>query len=114
MREHREAWERTLLRCESMDPRTGLRYLDVFAARPDLRKRLPEIETPVLVVHGKHDTVIPLKTAHLIHGLVEDADYVELDEAGHFPGLTDPERVNTAIVALVTERAAAPEAVQQR
>ena len=62
----REEWERTLLRCESMDARTGLRYLDVFAARPDLRARLPEIGVPTLVAHGRHDTVIgwgrPIRT----------------------------------------------------
>jgi acyl transferase domain-containing protein/pimeloyl-ACP methyl ester carboxylesterase/acyl carrier protein/SAM-dependent methyltransferase len=97
----RAGWERTLLRCESMDGRTGLRYLDVFAARPDLRARLPEISVPTLVVHGRHDTVIPLKTAHLLHGLVPDAEYVEVPDAGHFPGLTEPDVVNTAMAGLL-------------
>ena len=96
----RAEWERTLLRCESMDARTGLRYLDVFAARPSLRARLPEIDVPTLVVHGRHDTVIPLKTAHLLHGLIPDSEYVELPDAGHFPGLTDPDAVNAAIDGL--------------
>ena len=97
----RQEWERTLLRCESMDARTGLRYLDVFAARPDLRARLPEIAVPTLVVQGRHDTVIPLKTAHLLHGLIPDAEYVEVPEAGHFPGLTEPDVVNAAIAELL-------------
>ena len=96
-----------------MDARTGLRYLDVFAARPDLRARLPEIAVPTLVVHGRHDTVIPLKTAHLLHGLIPDAEYVEVPDAGHFPGLTDPDTVNSAITGLLrrTEGAAARETV---
>ena len=70
----REELERLLLRCESMDPRIGLRYLDVFAARPDLLTRLADVEAPALVVQGRHDTVIQLKTAHLLHGSIPDAE----------------------------------------
>jgi pimeloyl-ACP methyl ester carboxylesterase len=101
----RQEWEQMLLRCESMDARTGLRYLDVFAARPDLRTRLPEIGVPTLVAHGRHDTVIPLKTAHLLHGLIPDAEYVEVPDAGHFPGLTEPDAVNSAMEALLRRTA---------
>jgi len=97
----REELERLLLRCESMDPRIGLRYLDVFAARPDLLPRLPEVDVPTLVVQGRHDTVIPLKTAHLLHGSIPDAEYLELPGAGHFPVLTHPREVNDAILTFV-------------
>ena len=104
----RAEWERTLLRCESMDPRTGLRYLDVFAARPSLLDRLPEIAVPTLIVHGRHDTVIPLKTAHLLHGLIPGAQYVEVPDAGHFPGLTEPDVVNAAISELLNRAGGGP------
>ncbi|NUR30303.1 MAG: alpha/beta fold hydrolase [Catenulispora sp.] len=93
--------ERTLLRCESMDPRTGLRYLDVFATRPDLLGRLPQIAAPTLIVQGLHDTVVPVKAAHALYGAIPDARYVELADAGHFPCLTNAEEVNE----LLAERA---------
>jgi pimeloyl-ACP methyl ester carboxylesterase len=41
--------------------------------------------------------VIPLKTAHLLHGAVPDCRYVELADAGHFPCLTNPDEVNRLI-----------------
>jgi pimeloyl-ACP methyl ester carboxylesterase len=80
-----------------MDPRIGLRYLDVFAGRPDLLGSLPEIAVPTLIVQGAHDTVIPRKTAHLLHGAIPDARYAEIADAGHFPGLTSPDAVNSVI-----------------
>ncbi|WP_434739716.1 SDR family NAD(P)-dependent oxidoreductase [Micromonospora sp. SH-82] len=90
----RAAAEALLLRCESMDPQTGLRYLDVFAERPDLADALAQITVPTLIVQGRHDTVIPAKTAHLLHGLIPGARYAELDDAGHFPYLTSPTACN--------------------
>ncbi|MFC4534168.1 SDR family NAD(P)-dependent oxidoreductase [Sphaerisporangium dianthi] len=97
LRAERESLTARLLRSESMDPQIGLRYLDVFADRPDLLGSLPEITMPALIVQGAHDTVIPRKTAHLLHGAIPDARYVEIADAGHFPGLTSPDAVNTAI-----------------
>ncbi|RCG27120.1 alpha/beta fold hydrolase [Sphaerisporangium album] len=97
LRDEREALVTTLLRSESMDPQIGLRYLDVFADRPDLLARLPEIAAPTLIVQGAHDTVIPGKTAHLLHGAIPDAEYAEIADAGHFPGLTSPGAVNSIV-----------------
>ncbi|MFE4022435.1 alpha/beta fold hydrolase, partial [Streptomyces sp. NPDC059101] len=95
----RARYERQLLRCESMDPQTGLRYLDVFAAAPNLLARLGDITAPTLLVQGRYDTVIPLKTAHLLHGAIPDATYQEIPDAGHFPSLTSADAFNAAIAA---------------
>ncbi|MBB5953773.1 acyl transferase domain-containing protein/pimeloyl-ACP methyl ester carboxylesterase/nucleoside-diphosphate-sugar epimerase/SAM-dependent methyltransferase [Saccharothrix tamanrassetensis] len=95
--------EQLLLRCESMDPQIGLRYLDVFAARPDLLARLSEVDVPTMVVQGRSDTVIPLKTAHLLHGAITDARYTEIPDAGHFPYLTSPAQCNSVLAAFVAE-----------
>ncbi|MEO3808343.1 SDR family NAD(P)-dependent oxidoreductase [Sphaerisporangium sp. B11E5] len=97
LRAERDRLVATLLRAESMDPQIGLRYLDVFADRPDLLGSLPDVSVPTLIVQGAHDTVIPGKTAHLLHGAIPDATYAEIPEAGHFPGLTSPGEVNTVI-----------------
>ncbi|WP_433498361.1 SDR family NAD(P)-dependent oxidoreductase [Sphaerimonospora sp. CA-214678] len=87
-----------LLRCESMDPQLGLRYLEVFTTQPTLLSRLGEIAVPTLIVQGRHDTVIPLKTAHLLHGAIPEAHYVELAGAGHFPTLTHPEQLHGVLL----------------
>jgi len=100
--------ERLLLRCESMDPRLGLSYLDVFAAQPTLLPRLPEIAVPTLVVHGALDTVIPLKTAHLLHGAIPDVTYTELAGAGHFPCLTNAEEVHAALLPFLAAHSKQP------
>jgi pimeloyl-ACP methyl ester carboxylesterase len=105
IRSDRDELEQTLLRCESMDPRIGLRYLDVFAARPDLSARLGEVTAPTLIIQGRHDTVIPLKTAHLLHAAIPDARYEELPAAGHFPGLTSPAEVNQLIAGFIAGQA---------
>jgi pimeloyl-ACP methyl ester carboxylesterase len=91
------AWEGLLLRCESMDAQIGLRYLDEFAANPDLLGRLADLTVPTLLVHGRLDSVVPLKTAHLLHGTIPDARYEELPDAGHFPSLTHAARVNALL-----------------
>ncbi|MFI9594971.1 SDR family NAD(P)-dependent oxidoreductase [Nonomuraea sp. NPDC052265] len=97
LRKRRDGLMRLLLRAESMAPQVGLRYLDVFAERPDLGDRLAEIRARTLIVQGRYDTVIPAKTAHLLHALIPDSRYEEIPDAGHFPQLTSPDHVNRLI-----------------
>ncbi|WP_462203455.1 alpha/beta fold hydrolase, partial [Frankia sp. CcWB3] len=101
--ERRAEYLEHLLRCESMAPHIGLRYLDVFAEQPDLLRRLPDIPVPTLVVHGRLDGIVPLKTAHLMHGAIPDARYHELPDAGHFPSVTHPREVSDVLAAFVSE-----------
>ncbi|HEX6969589.1 MAG TPA: SDR family NAD(P)-dependent oxidoreductase [Micromonosporaceae bacterium] len=105
--------EPLLLRCESMDPQTGLSYLDVFAAQPNLLGRLGEISVPTLILQGGQDTVIPRKTAHLLHGMIPDARYVELPHAGHFPTLTHPDEVHAELVPFLLAHPVLPGAAPE-
>src|SRR5205807_571429 len=66
LQQQRRQIQEHLLRCESMDPRTGLSYLEDFAKQPDLLAKLPFIAAPTLIVHGRFDSAIALKTAHLL------------------------------------------------
>jgi tryptophanase/pimeloyl-ACP methyl ester carboxylesterase len=99
--EEREHLTRLLLRCESMDPHTGLRYLDLFAREPELTTRLGEIKVPTLVLQGRHDSVVGVKTGHFLHGAIPNARYVELPESGHFICFTDPQAVNRELAAFL-------------
>ncbi|MDB4988403.1 MAG: Beta-ketoacyl synthase, partial [Myxococcaceae bacterium] len=99
----REELEALLLRCESIDPRIGLRYLDQFAARPDLLADAASLKVPTLIIHGRHDTVINREVAQLLHRTVVGSRYVEVLDAGHFPSLTAAAEVNALLSGFVQE-----------
>lgn len=95
--------EAMLGECESMDPKIGLRYLDVFATRPSLLEAAGQLAVPTLLIHGAHDTVIALDIAAEIRAVMPDARYVQLDDAGHFPSLTSHRRVNALIAEFAVQ-----------
>jgi len=101
--EERERLTRLLLRCESMDPQTGLRYLDLFAKEPELAPRLAQIATPTLILQGRYDTVVGVKTGHFLHGAIPNARYVELQASGHFVCVTDADAVNREMATFLEE-----------
>jgi pimeloyl-ACP methyl ester carboxylesterase len=76
----------------------------------DLRDRVEEIRVPTLVVWGRHDPVIPLKTGEWVAEHLPDAELVVLD-TGHVPHASDPRAFAAAVVPFVkkalTRRAAA-------
>jgi pimeloyl-ACP methyl ester carboxylesterase len=61
---------------------------------------LPRIEVPTLVVHGRHDRVIPVANAHLIAERIPGADLRILEESGHLYPTEEPE-VDDAIGAFL-------------
>jgi pimeloyl-ACP methyl ester carboxylesterase len=103
--------EELVLRCESMETRLGMRYLEMFLSRPNLLARLPGISVPTLVVRGVRDTMVPPKDPRTLASAIPGAEFVEMPEAGHFPYLTHPaeaEAILTPFLAghAVTARAA--------
>jgi pimeloyl-ACP methyl ester carboxylesterase len=88
---------RFLLRCESMDPQTGLRYLDLFVKEPALAPRLGEIAAPTLIVQGRHDSVVGVATGAYLHRAIAGSRYLELPESGHFVCVTDADAVNDGL-----------------
>ena len=62
-----------------------------------LRRRLPYIEAPTLVVHGESDGLLPLAYAEEFARLVPDATLSVVPRAGHLPMLERPDE----FVALV-------------
>ncbi len=82
-----------LMESESMDPRTGLRYLDLFAKGSDLTDKLSSVSVPALIVQGRHDSVVGVATGQFIHRRIADSEYAELPNSGHFVCFTEPDRV---------------------
>ncbi|MEU8242628.1 SDR family NAD(P)-dependent oxidoreductase [Actinoplanes missouriensis] len=98
-----------LLRCESMDPYVGLSYLDLFAGEPDLLRRLPRLSLPAMVIQGRLDTVVPVETARRLAAAIPEAGYTELPDAGHFPCVTHPGRINALLRAVIASAGDDPE-----
>ncbi len=98
---HRERLAALLLKCESMDPRTGLLYLELFSKQPELTGQLKDIAAPTLVLQGRHDSVVGVKTGHFMHGAIPDSRYFELPESGHFICFTEPDAVNRELAAFI-------------
>jgi proline iminopeptidase len=51
----------------------------------DLRSRLGELETPVLIFAGKHDLVTPVNQAKLLADGLPNARLVVMNQSAHFP-----------------------------
>ena len=65
----------------------------------DFRDDLPEIDVPVLVIHGDADQVLPLdKTASRLPGLIKDMQLVVIDGGPHAIAWTHAGHVNTALL----------------
>lgn len=62
-------------------------------ALPDLS----QVTAPVLVVGGSLDFLTPPAAAHAVHELFPHSTYAELEGAGHFPWLDDPDAFATVV-----------------
>ena len=72
--------------------------------REDLHDRIGEITAPALVIHGSADTAIDMELAErLCSGLPNCRGLVKIEGAGHSANLSDPEPVNRAVLAFLSE-----------
>lgn len=65
-------------------------------AAPDFRmdeQILKRLNTKVLIIWGKNDQVIDLKYAHSLNKFIKNSDLRVLEEAGHSPHISTPEKV---------------------
>lgn len=63
----------------------------------EVRDRLPALKPKLLLLRGLDDPGNPPKYEQRIHAAVPGSQYVELDDAGHFPMLETPRKVNALI-----------------
>jgi tryptophanase/pimeloyl-ACP methyl ester carboxylesterase len=99
----RQQLSQTLLRCESMDPRIGLKYLDEFTNLPDLRAMLADLDVPSLIIQGRHDSVIAEQTTQTLLSGIAGAQLKMIESGGHFVTLTDAEECNDALLAFLAD-----------
>lgn len=79
-------------------------YVCVDAWLTDFRGDLPNIDVPVLVVHGTEDRILPYaSTAQRLPALLKDVRLVPVEGGPHNIGWTHPEEVNPALMGFLSE-----------
>lgn len=92
-----EVSKRAFLETGPTVTRRDFRTCDAF----DVRHRLGAVECPTLVVAGEHDRLVPPRFQRTLAERLPDAEYVELDGAGHMPMLERPAAFNDAVRAFL-------------
>ncbi len=68
----------------------------------DLTERLPSLNLPALVIHGREDAIVPLAAGRLLAERLPQSRLVVINGCGHVPTLTFPNRVFDEIAAFLT------------
>lgn len=55
----------------------------IGVAKTDVTDALSATQTPLMIVHGDDDSLVPIENGHLIHGARPDAHFVTLPGVGH-------------------------------
>lgn len=74
----------------------------------DIHARIARAGTPVLLVWGREDRVIPISQAELIRGRIPSLEFVPVDSAGHLPHLEQAAVVNAAVLGFLARHPPAP------
>lgn len=68
----------------------------------DSRKLLKNINVPTLVISGKWDIAFPTDQVRLLHEQIANSQYIEFDQSGHLPFLTQHDRFNSELLKFLT------------
>lgn len=78
----------------------------VACDRFDVMARLGDVRVPTLIVAGLEDRLTPVTYGRRLAAAIPGARLVEVEGAGHFPQLEQPDAVNRAIREFLAELAA--------
>ncbi|RMG95307.1 MAG: alpha/beta fold hydrolase [Chloroflexi bacterium] len=77
--------------------------------RSDSTPTLAQIDVPTLIIHGRHDQIVPLAEAEAMRDAIPNARLVVLENAGHLPNLEQPDEFNDAVIDFLESIAAEEE-----
>lgn len=63
----------------------------------DLEPQLGEIDVPTLVIHGRHDTSMPIGQGEILGQRIPGAQLVIIENSGHFPFWEQPAEFDAAV-----------------
>jgi len=85
---------------------TARSVLDVKGQRVDGRDRLYlAVDLPLLVVWGAKDAIMPIEHGRSVAGAIPSCRFEVFAQSGHFPHLTEPERLAKVLAEWVTTTA---------
>lgn len=84
---------------ETMGPVAFVRQSRALQTRADRQEVLAGVTVPSLILCGREDTLCPLHRHQLMQGLIEGAELVVVEGAGHLPTLEQPDVTTRAIQA---------------
>lgn len=67
----------------------------------DHRKDLPDFEKESLFIQSKNDIAVPMEVAHYFRKNISNSTVYEIDVDGHFPHISAPEEIVTAIRSFI-------------
>lgn len=84
-----------------IDMRAFLNYGKYFGkeskAPHNVKKILPEIKAPTLILYGENDTVNSYDKVEEVYKMLHNAEIVKMEDAAHLPMVTCPERFNKQV-----------------
>jgi pimeloyl-ACP methyl ester carboxylesterase len=75
----------------------------------DVRRILPTITAPTLVIHAREDPAAPVQSGRYLADHIPGARFLEVEGTDHAPQFTDPDRILTGIEEFLTGSHAAPQ-----
>jgi pimeloyl-ACP methyl ester esterase len=68
----------------------------------DLRAHLKDVKVPTAVLHGRHDTLLPLAGGEAIKKAIKGATLTVFEQSAHAPFLEEPDAFNSALTELLS------------
>lgn len=74
-----------------------MRKVMVKAVNSDLRRAMPLIQAPTLLLWGENDTATPMRDAHIMNKLIKNSTLVSFPGAGHFSFIDNPFQASAVV-----------------
>jgi non-heme chloroperoxidase len=97
-----QAWQASFNVAAAASPHASYACVDAWLT--DFRADLPNIDVPMLVVHGTEDRILPYEaTAKRLPGLVANLKLISVEGGPHNIGWTHPEESNKALLEFLAD-----------
>ena len=94
---------RLFLHCNGQTPIAAAARRAVLLDKLDLRPLLPTIRTPVLLISGGRDRIVPWAREAVLANRLPDVRRVEFTDCGHYPQYTHPGATAAAVEGFLRE-----------
>ena len=85
-----------------------MRRVLVKAVNSDLRRVMPKIKAPTVLIWGEKDTATPMRDAHIMAKLIPNAGLISFPGAGHFSFVDNPYQSAAVVRRFITPNLITP------